>query len=88
MKTKLQEWKEFAGKVENHITNYCVPQYGDYPDEEIEEWTTDIVRLILRKYTHRIGIDLRGSVEARRDALKIAHYACYLLKKLEEVSHV
>lgn len=82
--TKSQEWREFSDKVTKHIIDYCIPQYGDYPDAEIEEWTISDIKAFLRQYVNRIGSTVRGIGQAKQDALKIAHYGCYLLKKLEE----
>ena len=84
MKTKLSEWVEFSLEVDDHIENYCIPQYGDYPDEMIEGWTVENIKTQLEKYVKRIGVDVRGVEEAKRDTLKIAHYACLLLKKIDE----
>ena len=84
--TKRSEWKEFSQKVYDHIGNYCIPQYGDYPDAEIEEWTISDIKAFLRQYVNRIGTTVRGPEQAKQDALKIAHYGCLLLSKLEEVN--
>ena len=84
MKLKLSEWVEFSLEVDDHIEKYCIPQYGDYPDTMIEDWTINDVKTQLEKYIKRIGTNVRGREEAKRDTLKIAHYACLLLKKIEE----
>ena len=85
MNTKLSEWDDFEDLVYDHIQNYVIPQYGDYPDEMVEGWDINIIKEYLGKYVRRIGTGQRGR-EAERDALKIAHYACYLLKKIREES--
>jgi len=87
MESKTEEWMDFSVDVFDHIERYCLPQYGDYPDEMIEEWTTKDVKTQLEKYVKRIGTDVRGIEEVKRDTLKIAHYACLLLKKIEEKEH-
>lgn len=84
MKTKQEEWSQFSTEVEGHIVNYCLPQYGDYPDPIVESWTVSSIKSELEKYVRRIGVDIRGKEESERDALKIAHYACYLLKFLRK----
>ena len=84
MKTKQGEWVDFSVDVFNHIQNYCLPQYGDYPDEMIEGWTSKDIKTMLEKYIKRIGSGMRGVEEAERDTLKIAHYACLLRSKLME----
>ena len=86
METKLAEWMAFSMEVADHIKGYCMPQYGDYPDELIDSWTVDHIKSELAEYVKRIGTDLRGKKESERDALKIAHYACYLLKFLRKDS--
>lgn len=82
MKTKQEEWSQFSMEVENHIVNYVLPQYGDYPDEAIDSWTVEHIKSELEKYVKRIGADVRGAEESVRDTFKMAHYACYLLKFL------
>ena len=83
MKIKKSEWTDFSCRVLEHIQNYCIPQYGDYPDEMIEEFSISDIRKQLERYVKRIGVDIRGIEESKRDALKIAHYACLLLAKIE-----
>lgn len=80
--TKTDEWVDFALNVHKHIKNYVVPQYGDYPDKMIEGWDLKSIQENLDRYVTRIGVNKRGLDEAKRDTLKIAHYACYLYKKL------
>ena len=82
MITKTEEWADFAVKVQEHIREYVVPQYGDYPDDMIDDWDVKSIKDQLVRYIARIGVGIRGDEEAKRDALKIAHYACYLYKKL------
>ena len=84
MKSKKKEWEEFSKLVSNHITNYVIPQYGDYPDKMIEYWDVYNIESQLIRYCARIGRSSRGEVEALRDCLKIAHYACYLYLKTKE----
>ena len=79
---KVEEWKEFAEIVAKHIENYVVPQYGDHPDTMVENWDKRSIQEQINKYVVRIGTFMRGEAEAKRDALKIAHYACYLFNKL------
>ena len=82
MITKTEEWKEFSERVTGHIENYVIPQYGDYPDEMIENWDVKSIQDQLVRYVKRIDTNVRSITEGRRDALKIAHYACYLFDKL------
>ena len=82
--TKKEQWQKFSKLVENHIDNYVIPQYGEFPDKMIEGWDVFNIETNLIRYVARIGTNVRGISEQKRDALKIAHYACYLLAKLEE----
>ncbi len=82
MKTKLGEWKLFAAIVDQHVIDYCLAQYGDYPDEMIDKMDADDIRFQIEKYAARINRGVRGTDEALRDCFKIAHYACYLHSKL------
>ena len=84
--TKAEEWTIFAFKVKDHIKNYCVVQYGENPDKMIEGFSIIDIKKQLERYAKRIGVNIRGVEEAKRDALKIAHYACILLAKIEKDS--
>ena len=77
---KLKEWRKFSELVESHIVNYVIPQYGDYPDE----FSLQSVKEQLLRYVGRINRSSRGPKEELRDSLKIAHYACFLRRKLFE----
>jgi len=82
--TKEREFAKFALEVIEHIKNYVIPQYGNYPDEMIDGFTIADIKAQLARYVGRIGTNARGQQEAERDCLKIAHYACLLLRKLRE----
>ena len=78
-----QQWNEFAADVLSHIENYTVPQYGDYPDDQAEQFTIQDIKAQLQRYINRIGRNARGISEEIRDCHKIAHYACMLKSKLQ-----
>jgi len=80
---KGYEWKEFAEKVLDHVENYTVPQYGDTGFDQMEEWSIDACYLAIRKYMMRSGRNARPGQD-KLDALKIAHYACFIYQKLTE----
>ncbi len=82
MKSKSKEWTNFSTDVVLHIVDYCIPQYGDYPDEMIGKMDTDDVKFQIEKYAGRIGRGVRGPEEAERDCFKIAHYAAILHSKI------
>lgn len=75
------EWEAFSKEVLEHVEDYTVPQYGDAPGDLVETSTVEDIKVNLERYIRRIGKNARGPVEARRDALKIAHYACLLANK-------
>ncbi len=89
MKSKrAEQWNEFAKTVEDHIEDYTVPQYGDAPDDQVEHFSAADIKVQLERYVNRIGSNARGEVEAKRDCLKIAHYACLLNLKLGTTKEV
>lgn len=81
---RRDHWNRFALSVGQHIDNYTVPQYGDYPDDQIEGFSIDDFRTNLMRYTNRIGKGVRGKEESLRDCFKIAHYAQMLFRRLSK----
>ena len=79
---KGSQWEKFSKKVGEHIEDYVIPQYGDYPDEMIENWSIHDFKSQLLRYHTRIGTNARGIKESKRDCLKVAHYACYVYEEL------
>lgn len=80
------QWDIFAVKVAKHVREYTIPQYGDFPDDKVSNYTmADCLREIA-KYCHRNvqGTNMRGGIEAKRDMVKIAHYACLALSKMRQ----
>lgn len=84
MSNRGNQWLNFAEEVLDHIDNYTVPQYGDMPDDQVEEFTLDDFRVNLKRYTNRIGSNAGGLEEAIRDCHKIAHYACVMCARLRK----
>ena len=82
---KSLEFAWFAQRVVSHIDSYVIPQYGDHPDQMIEDYSIHDIKKQLERYVARIDVGSRGHEEAVRDTLKIAHYSNYLLKKLREM---
>jgi len=70
-----QEWISFSMLVLKHIEEYTVPQYGDKPNDPLEEWEIKDCMRMIKKYHDRHGKGQRGKTEELRDLLKIAHYA-------------
>ena len=76
--SKIKQWRWFAGSVEDHVEGYVIPQYGDFPDKTIAKFTPEKIQGKLEAYVDRIGKSSRGPEDAKRDCLKIAHFANYL----------
>ncbi len=76
------QWRIFSARVLEHINMYTIPQYGDYPDDEIERWSPQMCILAIAKYTRRFESGKRGDTETLRDLLKIAHFACFAYDKM------
>jgi hypothetical protein len=72
-----KEWMEFSQQVLDHIENYTLPQYGDKGEDQASEYDLTTIAEHIRRYQNRMGRNARGSVEAKRDMIKIAHYASF-----------
>lgn len=87
MSLKAKEFEDFSKEVINHIENYAVPQYSDYPDAFLESTSIEDMIHNTMRYLRRTGTNARGPEESLRDMLKVAHYACLIhgrLKKEQE----
>lgn len=76
-KTSIREhmWILFCTMVGTHIREYTVPQYGDYPNDNLASFTADDCKREIKKYVARFDSNSRGEKEALLDLVKIAHYA-------------
>jgi len=83
-KSKKDLWQAFSAQVEKHIDEYVLPQYGDFPDEHINELTIEAIKGKLSSYVRRIGtVDKhRGEFGAVQDMYKIAHFCSFVWQKL------
>lgn len=81
-----QDWETFSKLVEDHVADYTIHQYGDYPDDGLTHWTPQECINMVAKYVVRFGKNARGEKEQLRDMLKIAHFAqvAYVKMKGEE----
>lgn len=70
-----RDWLKFSDAVLEHIENYTVPQYGDKGNDRASDYTTEVIADHIGRYKDRMGSNARGEVEAKRDLVKIAHYA-------------
>lgn len=78
------EWVKFASKVLRHVEYYTVPQYGDAGDDVVTDLSADDIIPYIQKYAKRQGRGARGRQQEKDDMLKMAHYACLRLSKMEE----
>lgn len=76
------DWVIFTDAVLNHIENYTVPQYGDYPDDNVAMWTSSDCMKQVERYLKRLNTNQRPG-ERKRDLLKIAHYTQLAHDKLD-----
>lgn len=67
-------WNMFSGMVADHVQNYTVNQYGDYPNDNVTNWSRDDCLKQIEKYVKRFYTNARGVDELNKDLLKIAHY--------------
>lgn len=78
-----QQFEWFANQVIEHIETYTVPQYGDYPNDQVEEWTPELCIAQISKYSARFGKNSREGQELL-DLIKIAHYAQIAYSKMKK----
>lgn len=71
-------WMMFNDTVAEHVEEYTIPQWGDFPSDQASEFTEDDIICNMQRYINRIKTNVRGEAESSRDLLKIAHYACIL----------
>lgn len=72
-----RDWMTFAAKVLDHIENYTVPQYGDKGSDRATDYTMKTISEHIGRYKDRMESNSRGTIEAKRDMLKVAHYASF-----------
>ena len=70
-----------------HIETYTVRQYGDYPNDQLTNMTLSDVKHDMQRYINRMESNARGPAEAKRDMLKLMHYAAEAYLMLEEAGH-
>ncbi|NPB00315.1 MAG: hypothetical protein GXO10_02975 [Crenarchaeota archaeon] len=83
MSIRLNMWKKFSDKVSDHIENYTVKQYGDYPDQ-LAKYSIEDILLQINRYLNRVTTNSRGEKESIRDCYKMAHYVSELWYRLVE----
>jgi hypothetical protein len=71
---RSSDWSVFSHKVNEHIENYTVPQYGDKGEDLASQKQAAYFLEQIEKYIRRFGKNKRDGQD-RLDFLKIAHYA-------------
>lgn len=84
MSNRYNMWEDFAKEVGDHIEVYTVPQYGDFPTDQLTEWELSDLTTTIKRYANRMGKNARGVEEDKRDMLKIAHYASVAWHKMND----
>lgn len=79
-----EEWEKFSERVLNHVETYAVPQYGDLGSDLVTTMTSDGCAVHIQKYASRQGRGARGRDQEKLDMLKLAHWSCMRLSKMEE----
>lgn len=78
-------WDLFAAIVAQHVVEYTVPQYGDYPHDQVTNFSVHDMNVQLKRYCNRLESNARGEEETLRDYLKIANYAGLAYLKLADL---
>jgi hypothetical protein len=71
---RSSDWAIFSHRVNSHIENYAVPQYGDKGHDIASEKDAEFCVDAIKKYIARFGKNKREGQD-KLDFLKIAHYA-------------
>jgi len=85
MSNRLRFWQDFAGMVDEHIEEYTVPQYGDYPEDQLMDFEVRDIIKNMQRYLNRFESGARGIDETKRDCFKLAHYSSELWARVEGI---
>lgn len=77
-------WEVFSGIVQMHIEEYTIPQYGDYPNDNLTTFSAEDCLTNISRYAARLKSNSRGKDETLSDLLKIAHYASIAYLKMRD----
>ena len=86
MSIRGDNWHKFACDVEDHINNYTVPQYGDAPDDQVEDYSVQECLRQVSKYIARFGKNSREG-QQELDFIKMAHYVQLAAQKYRDMNH-
>ena len=76
------EWEAFSNMVLDHIENYTTKQYGDAPNDTVQDMTAEDCIKQVKKYAQRFGNNQRSGQDLL-DMLKVSHYACLAYSKMK-----
>lgn len=85
---RLGMWYMYCDEVGEHITEYAVGQYGDFPNDPYTEQTIDTLWSHIDRYLARRKTGKRGEEDLKRDLLKIAHIASVIWAKQSGVEQM
>jgi hypothetical protein len=86
MSIKLTKWQNFSHKVEDHIEQYVIPQYGDEGVDLATDYSFEECIQNIKRYIARAGKNSRPHQD-ELDMIKIAHYSQMAYFKLQEKQH-
>lgn len=82
MSEREKQWLEFSERVEKHLREYTVPQYGDVGEDLITGYNVNDCVEQVTKYTKRYGSQSREG-QQELDFVKMAHYIQCAWEKYE-----
>lgn len=85
---RLGMWYMYCDEVGEHISEYAIGQYGDFPNDPYTEQTIDTLWSHLDRYLARRKTGKRGEEDLKRDLLKIAHITCVIWAKQSGVEQM
>lgn len=71
---RVRQWREYSNRVEKHLNEYTVPQYGDVGEDAITEYTVKDCAKHVERYAKRYGTQSRDG-QQELDFLKMGHYS-------------
>lgn len=80
---RVKQWREFAHRVERHLIEYTVPQYGDVGEDAITDYSVEDCVKQTEKYAKRYGTQSREG-QQELDFIKMAHYSQCAWEKFDE----
>ena len=64
---------QFCDKIRRHIVDYAIKQYGDSPNDQVQEWSIETCEAQVQKYVNRMGKNIREDQD-EMDLFKAAHF--------------